>query len=112
MFIEDCNFQRSNQDLEYVVNDPDELAGLRVTQVSDNYVNWDSQRRSDYQQFILTEPHVNTCSRELYSLPTSEGYRQLGSSGRSENGKDRSSRLVRFPYEIRPYRPPRSCSFQ
>lgn len=91
------------------MNPPDELAGLRVTQVSDNYVNWDSQRRSEFQQFILTEPHANTCSRELYSLPASGSYR---SKRRSENENEPSLRRVRFPYEIRPYKPPRSCSLQ
>lgn len=90
---------------------PDELAGLRVTQVSDNYVKWGEQRRGEFQEFIITEPHVNRCSKELYSLSALVDYREF-SSWQMENELEPSFGQVRFPYEIRPYRPPRSCSFK
>lgn len=93
-------FSRSSQDLEYIVDKPDELAGLRVTEVSDNYVNWDSQRRAEYQDFVLREPQVNRCPMELFTLPA------------TETEVDIILREVRYPYEARPYRPPKSCSLQ
>lgn len=96
-------FERSSQDSEYIVDQPDELAGLRVSHVSDNFVNWDLQRRSEFQKFILTEPQVNSCPRELHSLPNSVAY---------QNERGEILTRVTFPFETRPYKPRTSCSFQ
>lgn len=96
------------------MDSPSQLAGLRVSQVSDNYVNWDERRREEFQQYILKQPHVNKCPMELYSLPRMEGdgtFRKLN-SGRSENEDDEKLKYVEYSYEAKPYTPERSCSFQ
>lgn len=105
------NVTWSNREVEFIVNEPENLAGLRVSQVSDNLVDWSVERREELQRFHLETPHKNRCPRELYSLPASVGYRQL-SSGRSENEEDEGWRTVGYPYQAAPYQPPRSCSFQ
>ena len=105
---------RSTPHLEFVVDPPHRLAGLTITEVSDNHVNWNLQLREELERFHLNHPHVNRCPTELYARVRSdpnEGDHGRLSDGRSENSED-SGNLVSYPTQAVPYRPRRSCSFK
>ncbi len=118
------NLNRSNRDVEYLVSAPHPLQGRRITEVSDNYVEWDLERREELQRFQLSHPHVNRCPRELYAVEGEEEGRMSNYSGRfykkrklsdgmSENSEDdQEERLVEYPYEAREYKQRQSCSWR
>lgn len=111
--------------MEYLVSAPHPLEGRRITEVSDNYVEWNLERREELQMFQLTHSHVNRCPRELYAVEGDDKQEErISSSGKvykkrklsdgtSENSEDDpEGRPVSYPYGARPYKPRQSCSWR
>lgn len=67
------NITWSNADLEFLVDgqlgwgQQHPLQGMKISEVSDNYVDWTIERRNELQKFQLTSQHVNWCYPELYA---------------------------------------------
>lgn len=101
------NITWSDRHLEFLVNPPHPLAGLRISEVSDNHVDWTLERREELDRFHLYHPHVNRCPQELYSLEDAGGAHLH--SGTAENPQN-TGVPVTFPMVVRPYQPEPSCS--
>lgn len=91
--------------LEFIVDKPHPLAGMPVSQVSDNHVEWTLERREELQRFHLFHSHVNRCPREMYAM--NEGV--VLSNGRAENMQDPGV-IVDYPYEAVPLPPEKRCA--
>lgn len=109
--------------MEYLVSASHPLEGRTITEVSDNFVEWDIERREELQRFHLTYPHVNRCPRELYAVEGDDyqdgiSYSSVNSykkrklsDGTSENSADDpEGRSVSYPFAARPYKQRQDCS--
>jgi len=76
--------------LEFVVDPPHKLAGLTISQVSDNHVKWTLERRRELQRFARYIPQKSQCSRIEYGNVASEAANRLTVSSV-------------YPHEIRPW---------
>lgn len=62
------NITWSNTDLEFLVDDKGHpLRGMKISEVSDNHVDWTIEKRNELQKFQLTSQHVNWCFKEIYA---------------------------------------------
>lgn len=109
-----------NEDLlEWVAATPEDLAGLTMTEISDNFVNWDEGRRQELKRFHDAHPHVSRCSRHLSSrrpeqvqaLLESGALVLTGSPSTSVNTADDYNGPGTYPFRARQYVPQQSCSF-
>lgn len=92
---------------DFLVDPPHPLAGLTISQVSDNHVDWTEERREELQRFHLKHPQWGRCPRELYAGGPAEGGLTAG-----QNQIDEAEGVVTYPRKVRPYQPERSCSFK
>lgn len=96
--------------LEWVVDSPRHLKGLRVTEVSDRIVNWTPELRRELQLVHERHPQMNYCVKdvstmtleEYLSIPVPQPY---GSPPRGPLD-DESGYIgpVAYPFGARPYR--------
>lgn len=83
--------------LEFTVNPPHPLAGLSITEVSNNHVNWTIARREELQRYHNYRPHRNRCTREFWArdaiVPPTVN----------------AGVTVNFPYRAKPFVQDRKC---
>jgi len=97
IFLGARNITWDPSQLEYVVSSPHNLAGLTISQVSDNHVNWTIQKRDELQRFTRTHPQGAACARIRY-----------GDTGPSAS--DNFTVVTTFPTNIRPFQRKAECS--
>ncbi|ODM96226.1 DBH-like monooxygenase protein 1 [Orchesella cincta] len=102
-FLGVTNVTWSNAKLEFVVDPPSRLSGLTITQVSDNHVQWNLQRRAELQKFHEYHPQVAKCSRELFARNSRRSGTRFIDDLTGSTG---------YPFSAKPYQPELSCSFK
>lgn len=104
--------------LEWIVQSPQNLAGMRVTEVSDRVVDWNQQRRQELQRFHLEEMQWGGCHRDIYARSLaalamlSMNPQPIGEPpGGPLNTPDDYRGLIGYPWAAEVYRPPpRVCN--
>ncbi|CAL8072117.1 unnamed protein product [Orchesella dallaii] len=105
-FLGVTNMTWSNAKMEFIVDPPNRLEGLTITQVSDKHVQWNLQKRAELQNFHEYHPHVALCSRELFAR-NSQGARRGGT-----RSIDDLTGSTGYPFSAKKYQPELSCSFK
>lgn len=77
----------------YLVDPPHSLAGLSISEVSDNHVDWSIAKREELRNYHLYSPHINLCP-----------------AGPWVSAGSLVGVTISFPYAARPYKPDSSCS--
>lgn len=94
------NITWSNDAIEYLVDPPHQLAGMPISVVSNNFIDWSRVRREALDKLHLFQPHMNRCTPERFTLPLGV---TLDMFPRHE---------VSYPYGAKPYQPDLSCTLQ
>ncbi|CAL8072115.1 unnamed protein product [Orchesella dallaii] len=103
-FLNVQNITWTPSQLEFVVDPPESMGGLTISEVSDNFVEWNVENRAELQRFHFYHPQINSCPRDLYT-------RNLLNSGESQVDPDDFSASVIYPSNARVYQPKETCSF-
>lgn len=92
------NITWSGGDVEFLVDPPHALAGMRISEVSNRHVDWSLEKREELERYHLYRPHDNRCPPELWTIPP-------GSSSVPQTPE-----VVTYPYEAKPYQPEILCA--
>lgn len=103
--------------LEWRAESPEQLRGLRVTEISDRLVDWTEEKRRELQRFHERNPQVNHCFKDV-ALLTLEEYRKLpvgplGVLDPTPMDTERGlTEPVEYPFGAKAYVPPEDESCQ